>query len=79
MLAKPLDFSFLKINNILILKKEDCRSGKRKKIPESDEEEDAKKDTNAPVVEENKQDEAKEKEKERVIKAPQTNAISSLL
>jgi len=43
MLAKPLDFSFLKINNIAILKKEDCRSGKRKKIPESDEEEDAKK------------------------------------
>jgi hypothetical protein len=36
-------------------------------------------DTNVAVVEENKQDEAKEKEKERVIKAPQTNAISSLL
>ena len=36
-------------------------------------------DANAPVVEENKQDETKEKEKERVIKAPQTNAISSLL
>ena len=35
-------------------------------------------DANAPVVEE-KQDETKEKEKERVIKAPQTNAISSLL
>jgi len=79
MLAKPLDFSFLKINDIRILKKEACRGGKRKPIPESDEEEDAKKDTNTPIIEENKQDETKEKEKERVIKAPQTNAISSLL
>lgn len=80
MLAKPLDFSFLKINKIMDLKKENCRgNGKRKPIPASDEEEDTKKDTNVAVVEENKQDEAKEKEKERVIKAPQTNAISSLL
>jgi hypothetical protein len=71
----------LKIANILDLRKEPCREpgSKRKTPPLSDEEEDAKKDTNAPVVEENKQDEAKEKEKERVIKAPQTNAISALL
>ena len=54
--AKPLDFSFLKIDNIqsklsvalltwysIDLRKEPQRGGKRKPIPESDDEEESKK------------------------------------
>lgn len=40
---KPLDFSFLKLQDIQQLKKEQARDGKRKPIQESDEEEDMKK------------------------------------
>jgi hypothetical protein len=38
-LAKPLDYSFLKIDNILSIKKMLPRGGKRKPIIESDDEE----------------------------------------
>jgi len=41
---KPLDFSFLKLTEIVQLKKEQVRGGKRKPIPESDEEDDPKKE-----------------------------------
>ena len=41
--AKPLDFSFLKLTDIAQLRKEVQRGGNRKKIPESDDEEDMKK------------------------------------
>lgn len=41
--AKPLDFSFLNLTDIAQLRKEVARSGNRKKIPESDDEEDSKK------------------------------------
>jgi len=37
---KPLDFSFLKIVDIGQLRKEVARGGKRRPIPESDDEED---------------------------------------
>lgn len=40
---KPLDFSFLKLTEIVQLKKEMQRSGKRKPIAESEEEDDVKK------------------------------------
>lgn len=40
---KPLDFSFLKMTEIAQLKKEPQRSGKRKPIHESEEEDDVKK------------------------------------
>lgn len=38
-LAKPLDFSFLKIESIIECRKLRPRGGKRKPIPESDDEE----------------------------------------
>ena len=41
--AKPLDFSFLKIDNIHKLKQELPRGGRRKPIIESDDEEESKK------------------------------------
>jgi len=44
---KPLDFSFLKLTEINQLKKEMQRSGKRKPIAESEEEDDVKKNENA--------------------------------
>ena len=40
---KPLDFSFLKLTEVAQLRKEQSRSGKRKAIVESDEEDDVKK------------------------------------
>jgi len=39
----PLDFSFLNLQEVTQLKKEVARSGNRKKIPESDDEEETKK------------------------------------
>lgn len=36
---KPLDFSFLKITNVLALKSTDARGGKRKPIIQDDDEE----------------------------------------
>jgi len=44
--GNPLDFSFLKLENIEALKKEEPRSGKRKPIEESDDEEEQKKNEN---------------------------------
>ena len=41
--ARPLDFSFLALTDIAQLRKEVQRDGKRKKIPESDEEDEMKK------------------------------------
>jgi len=41
--GNPLDFSFLKLTSIEALKKEEPRSGKRKPIEESEDEEDTKK------------------------------------
>lgn len=43
MSAAPLDFSFLSLQEIAQLRKEVARSGTRKKIPESDDEEEMKK------------------------------------
>jgi hypothetical protein len=39
----PLDFSFLNLQEVAQLRKEVARSGNRKKIPESDDEEEMKK------------------------------------
>ena len=39
MVGKPLDFSFLKLDNINSLIKEPCRGGMRKPIPEDEDEE----------------------------------------
>ena len=71
MVDKPLDFSFLKLENVVSLIKEPCRGGKRKPIPEDDDEEDTKIKDNLPTATEtDKHEDAKEKDKERVIKAP---------
>jgi hypothetical protein len=48
MVDKPLDFSFLKLDNINSLIKEPCRGGLRKPIPEDEDEEDTKKNDNLP-------------------------------
>lgn len=80
MVDKPLDFSFLKLDNINSLIKEPQRSGTRKPIPEDEDEEDTKKNENLPAAAEtDKHEEAKEKDKERIIKAPQTNEIQKIL
>lgn len=80
--AKPLDFSFMKIDSIIKLKKENCRSGLRKEIVQSEDEEEAKKNENGggPASEENAQEESKVAEpKEKIIRAPQTQQINSIL
>lgn len=41
--AQPLDFSFLKLQDVQSLKKERPRAGKRKPIEKDEDEEDAKK------------------------------------
>jgi len=53
--AKPLDFSFMKIDSVTKLRKEHARSGLRKEIVQSDDEEDVKKNENGggPASEEN--------------------------
>jgi len=53
--AKPLDFSFMKIDNVNKLRKEHARGGLRKEIVQSEDEEDAKKNENGggPASEEN--------------------------
>lgn len=77
--AKPLDFSFLKIDNIHKLKQELPRSGKRKPVIESDDEEESKKNENVVASTEEKHEDIKEKEKERIVKAPQTSQIAVIL
>lgn len=61
--AKPLDFSFLKLTDIAQLRKEVQRGGNRKKIPESDDEEDMKKNENAnPIAQLDASEDRKEQE-----------------
>lgn len=81
MAGKPLDFSFMRIQTVAQLRKEHARGGIRKEIVQSDDEEDAKKNENqGPANEENAQEETKAKvETEKVIRAPQTQQINSIL
>ena len=50
--GEPLDFSFLKLQDVTALRKERPRGGKRIAIEKDEEEEDAKKDSAAAVVDE---------------------------
>ncbi|CDW82522.1 leucine-rich repeat-containing protein 51-like [Stylonychia lemnae] len=81
--GNPLDFSFLKLQNIESLKKEEPRSGKRKPIEESEDEEDQKKNENLlnPQLDAEKQDQDKQmnQQKETSIKANMAQQINSLL
>lgn len=71
--GKPLDFSFLKLTEIAKLRKVNPRDGKRKPIPESDEEEQQTKGdavaNTAANPDELEEDKSKE-QKETVIRAP---------
>lgn len=74
--GKPLDFSWLNIDKIEMLKKEEPRDGKRKPKENSDDEEDVKKDI--PILQEEAKAEDKSesgKKTEVVIKA---NNVSQL-
>ncbi len=63
--GKPLDFSFLKLQDVQSLKKERPREGKRKAIEKDEDEEDAKnKDLNSPLEDKGDGDKPKE-EKEK--------------
>jgi len=71
--AKPLDFSFMRIQNIAQLRKEHARGGLRKEIILTDDEDEGKKNDNGQGAanEENAQEETKQAEpREKVIKAP---------
>lgn len=80
--GRPLDFSFMKIDNIAKLRKENERGGLRKPIVQSEDEEDAKKNENGggPASEENAQEVTQAAEpKEKIIRAPQTQQINQIL
>ena len=80
--GKPLDFSFMKIDNIAKLRKENERGGLRKPIVQSEDEEDAKKNENGggPASEENAAEVTQAAEpKEKIIRAPQTQQINQIL
>ena len=90
--SKPLDFSFLDLTDINSLRKEVARSGNRKKIPESEDEEDMKKVSNSftfivgqnetakTITTDENNDEGKEKGVvERVLRAKNEQALTKLL
>ena len=58
--GEPLDFSFLKLQDVTALRKERPRGGKRIAIEKDEEEEDAKKDAAAAVVDEKAEGDPKE-------------------
>ena len=78
----PLDFSFLKLQDVQSLKKERPRAGKRKAIEKDEDEEDAKnKDMIAPgddKLDGDKPKEEKEKGVVQIVKAGNTAAIHTL-
>jgi hypothetical protein len=59
--GQPLDFSFLKLQDVQALKKERPRAGVRKPIEKEEDEEDSKKEQSGPAVEEKLDDKDKAK------------------
>ena len=68
--GKPLDFSFLKLQDVESLKKERARAGRRKPILKDDDEEDQKKENANNALADEKLDgaDAKEKKESMVVK-----------
>ena len=75
--GKPLDFSWLNIDRIEMLKKEEPRDGKRKPKETSDDEEEIKKDNIPTLAEEIKADDKSDsgKKQETVIKASNVSQL----
>lgn len=75
----PLDFSFLKLQDVVSLRKKRPRAGKRKPIEKDEDEDDVKKDNGGAVLNEDGADgEQKDQKKDLTIKAnyiPQINTI----
>ena len=63
----PLDFSFLKLQDVQCLKKERPRKGKRKPIEKDEDEEDAKKSDLNPALEDKEGDKPKEEKEKGVV------------
>lgn len=79
----PLDFSFLKLQDVQSLKKERPRAGKRKAIEKDEDEEDAKNKDLNPALGEDKIDGDKPKEEKEkgvvgIVKASHVPAIHTL-
>lgn len=78
----PLDFSFLKLQDILALKKERQRAGKRKEIEKDEDEEDAKKGDQLAVNDDKDNGDKPKEQREAgvtVTKASHIPDISNLL
>ena len=66
--GKPLDFSFLKLQDVLSLKKERPREGKRKPIEKDEDEEDSKnKDLNPALEDKGDADKPKDEKEKGVV------------
>ena len=77
---KPLDFSYLKLQNIDALKKERPRDGHRKPVEKEEDEEDTKKESNNQLIDEAEGEKKEDKTQEVVVvRAQHANAISDIL
>ena len=75
----PLDFSFLKLQDVTALRKERPRGGKRIAIEKDEEEEDAKKDQVAAVDEKAEGGDAKEGKQITIIRNTAVPQVMQLL